>query len=120
MSSVNTGVSMKVSFVRKGYAIDAYKSMAYANQQALQLTSAVSRSYCRIRAGVACPCKARPARNTRCIANGCNAAGARYARSRRARLPWPVATLRPWAMGGAIPGGARLATNQGRRADATI
>ena len=38
MSSVNTGVSMKVSFVRKGYAIDAYKSMAYANQQALQLT----------------------------------------------------------------------------------
>ena len=84
MSSVNTGVSMKVSFVRKGYAIDAYKSMTYANQQALQLTSAVSRSYCRIRAGVACPCKARPARNTRCITNGCNAAGARYARSKGA------------------------------------
>ena len=38
MSSVNTGVSMKVSFIRKGYAIDAYKSMTYANQQALQLT----------------------------------------------------------------------------------
>ncbi len=38
MSSVNTGVSMKVSFTRKGYAIDAYKSMTYANQQALQLT----------------------------------------------------------------------------------
>lgn len=37
MSSVNTGVSMKVSFIREGYAIDVYKSMAYANQQALQL-----------------------------------------------------------------------------------
>ena len=29
MSSVNTGVSMKVSFIGKGYAIDVYKSMAY-------------------------------------------------------------------------------------------
>ena len=38
MSSVNTGVSMKVSFIKKGYAIDAHKSMTYANQQALQLT----------------------------------------------------------------------------------
>ncbi len=32
MSSVNTGVSMKVSFIREGYANDAYKSMAYANR----------------------------------------------------------------------------------------
>ena len=30
MSSVNTGVSMKVSFIRKGYVIDVYKSMTYA------------------------------------------------------------------------------------------
>ena len=33
MSSVNTGVSMKVSFIRKGYANDAHKSMTYANQK---------------------------------------------------------------------------------------
>ena len=30
MSSVNTGVSMKVSFIAEHYAIDLYKSMAYA------------------------------------------------------------------------------------------
>ena len=29
MSSVNTGVSMKVSFIREGYVSDVYKSMAY-------------------------------------------------------------------------------------------
>ena len=33
MSSVDTGVSMKVSFIREGYAIDAYKSMTYANHR---------------------------------------------------------------------------------------
>ncbi len=31
MSSVNTGVSMKVSFIGKGYANDVCKSMAYIN-----------------------------------------------------------------------------------------
>lgn len=31
MSLVNTGVSMKVSFFRRDYAIDVYKSMTYGN-----------------------------------------------------------------------------------------
>ena len=33
MSSVNTGVSMKVSFIGRGYVIDVYKSMTYANHK---------------------------------------------------------------------------------------
>ena len=37
MSSVNTGVSMKVSFIRKGYANDVYKSMTYAELHVLDL-----------------------------------------------------------------------------------
>ena len=36
MSSVNTGVSMKVSLIRKGYANDVYKSMTYANHGVCQ------------------------------------------------------------------------------------
>ena len=37
-----------------------------------------------------------------------------------ARPPWPVAALRPLAMKCTIPGGSRLATDQGGRADATL
>ena len=85
-----------------------------------RVASAVSNRYLRIRAGGAGQCKAPSAGNTARIAQGGNAAVARPARSRRARPPWPVAALRPWAMGGAIPGGTRLATYHGERADAKV
>ena len=70
------------------------------------MPSVVSREYSRIRAGVSVPMQGAARREYRAVlARAATPQWRAYARSRRALPPWPVAALRPLAMGGAIPGG---------------